>query len=284
MSAPRLIHGDNLAAMADLLAEGVRAHLIYADPPFFTQRAFYYERGGSRELAFDDRWPSLETYVEALRLRCVAARDLLTPDGCIVVHVDPSTSHYVKVMLDGVFGRECFANEIVWRYRRWPTPTPHFQGMHDVLLRYVRDASAKPRWTQLYEPLSAHTLKSWGGKKQRMTTDANGRHVKSIVGDQDSPGALLSDVWEIGVIAPPSAERTGYPTQKPEKLLDRLISACTHPGDAVLDPYCGSGTTLAVAHRLGREAIGIDAGDVAIRVASARLAPKREQIPLPVAS
>ena len=123
--------------------------MVYLDPPFFTGRRHSTvarsrdPRSGkilrSTSFAFDDRWDGLEDYLEALAERVAAARELLAPDGCLVLHVDPKTSHYAKVLCDEVFGPRCFASEIVWRYRRWPSKTKNFQRVHDVLLRYVRD-------------------------------------------------------------------------------------------------------------------------------------------------
>lgn len=276
-----LFHGDNLDHMQRLHAAGTRAHLIYADPPFNTGRDFAFKPrdGGPEEHAYSDKWPSLDAFIAALRERAVAMRDLLTPDGCLVLHCDPETSHYVKVMLDGVFGRACFANEIVWRYRRWPSPSRHFQWSHDVLFRYVRTHNELPRWTQLYEPLAPNTVRGFGGKRQRKDwngksqercTGTDGRRVP-VATSEESVGAAMSDVWDLPFVGPVSKERTGYPTQKPEALLERIMTACSHPGDSVLDPYCGSGTTLAVAKRLNRKPIGIDASPVAVRVASKRL-------------
>jgi len=222
-------------------------------------------------VAFDDRWEGLDTYLEALGDRIAAARELLRPDGCLVLHVDPKTSHYAKVLCDEVFGPECFASEIVWRYRRWPSKTKNFQRVHDVLLRYVRDPNVAPRFRQLYEPLAASTLATWGNRKQRAVVDASGRRRRSSTTDEATPGTPLGDVWDIGIVAPVARERTGYPTQKPEALLTRLIEACSEPGDLVLDPYCGSGTTLSVCRKLGRRAIGIDSNPEALKVARGRL-------------
>ncbi|HEY3592223.1 MAG TPA: site-specific DNA-methyltransferase, partial [Polyangiaceae bacterium] len=160
---------------------------------------------------------------------------------------------------------------IIWRYRRWPSKTPNFQRVHDVLLRYVRDPSKTPRFVQLFEPLAASTQLTWGTRKQRAVVDESGRRTRSSTMPEASPGAPLGDVWDIGIIAPVARERTGYPTQKPEALLERVISACTLPGDLVLDPYAGSGTTLTVAAKLGRKAIGIDESPVALRVSEERL-------------
>ena len=201
----------------------------------------------------------------------VAARELLAPEGCLVLHVDPKTSHYSKVLCDEVFGSECFASEIVWRYRRWPSKTKNFQRVHDVLLRYVRDPNAEPRFRQLYEPLAPSTLKTWGDRKQRAVTDRTGRRLRSSTTAEATPGTPLGDVWDIGIVAPVAKERTGYPTQKPEALLERLVTACTEPGDLVVDPYVGSGTTLAVCARTGRRAIGVDIGRRALLLTRRRL-------------
>lgn len=277
-----LVHGDNLPAMRALLERtGPAFSLVYLDPPFLTGRQHTRverrrdpETGNVIRLerhAFDDRWSGLGHYLNELGERIAAARELLAPEGCLVVHVDPKTSHYAKVLCDEVFGPECFASEIVWRYRRWPAKTKNFQRVHDVLLRYVKDASVEPRFKQLYEPLAASTLETWGDKKQRAVVGSDGRRVRSSRTEEATPGTPLGDVWEIGIVAPIAKERTGYPTQKPEALLERLIEACSEPGDLVLDPYAGSGTTLAVGARLGRRVVGIDSGGEAMRVARKRL-------------
>jgi site-specific DNA-methyltransferase (adenine-specific) len=276
-----LIFGDNLAAMRTLAREEAESFaLAYLDPPFLTGRMHEAidKKGGAkgaareRRDAFDDRWSSRAEYLESLGARLVAVRELLAPHGSVVVHVDPKTSHYVKVMCDEIFGEECFASEIVWRYRRWPSKTPNFQRVHDVLLRYRKDAACPPRWNQLYEPLAASTLATWGTKKQRAVVGADGRRERSSSMEIASDGTPMGDVWDIGVIAPVSRERTGYPSQKPEALLERVLRALTQPGDRVLDPYAGSGTTLVVAARLGRSFVGIDRSDVAKETIESRLA------------
>ena len=277
-----LVQGDNLPAMGALAERaGASFALVYLDPPFLTGRQHLSvdrSRRGSRgqilrsvKPAFDDRWAGLEEYLSALRDRVLAARELLLEDGCLVVHVDPKTSHYVKVVCDEVFGHACFASEIVWRYRRWPSKTPNFQRVHDVLLRYVRDASVRPRFRQLYEPLADSTRATWGENRQRAVVDSRGRRRRSSTTAEPTPGTPMGDVWEIGIVAPVARERTGYPTQKPEALLERIVESCTHPDDLVLDPYAGSGTTLAVCARLGRRVVGIDQSSEAIRTTRKRL-------------
>ncbi|MEM6786477.1 MAG: site-specific DNA-methyltransferase [Myxococcota bacterium] len=275
-----LIEGDNLSALEALVEEGRRFELIYLDPPFFTQRIHHPKKRARRRdgavvpdksTAFDDRWASLDAYLGHLWARLERIRALLSEDGSVVLHVDPTTSHYLKVVCDTLFGRGAFASEIIWRYRRWPAKTRNFQRVHDVLLRYVRDPRVTPRFRQLYEPLAPSTLATWGNAKQRAVVDAEGRRRRSSKTDDASPGTPMGDVWDIGVVAPVARERTGYPTQKPEALLRRIVTALSREGDAVLDPYVGSGTTLAVTAALGRTGVGIDKSPEAIAVTRERL-------------
>jgi site-specific DNA-methyltransferase (adenine-specific) len=279
----QLLLGDNLAALTALCrTHEQRVTLAYMDPPFFTNRVHEAQllrpgarrgtRGGrERHVAFDDRWTDRAAYLEALAPRIRLVRRLLAPWGSFVIHVDPKVSHYVKVLCDELFGEDCFASEIVWRYRRWPTRTPNFQRVHDVLLRYRRDASTPPRWNVLYEPLAASTLATWGTSKQRADFDASGHRRRSTRTQETSRGVPIGDVWDIGVIAPISRERTGYPSQKPEALLERLVTALSAPGDVVVDPYLGSGTTAVVAARLGRRFVGVDQSEIAVEVARKRI-------------
>jgi site-specific DNA-methyltransferase (adenine-specific) len=287
-----LLEGDNLHVLRDLAATHTGAvTLAYLDPPFFTNRehAAMLRKAGAprtertRVHAFDDRWADLPAYLDALGDRLHAARTLLAPHGSLVVHVDPKTSHYVRVLGDEIFGADAFASEIVWRYRRWPSKTPNFQRVHDVLLRWRRSLDAVPRWNQSYEPLAASTLATWGTGKQRAVFTKEGRRARSSSTSETSAGVPMGDVWDIGVLAPISRERTGYPSQKPEALLERLIAALSDPGDRVLDPYAGSGTTLAAARALGRVYVGIDSSDVAIDTIKARLGPfeAHDAAPLP---
>lgn len=275
-----LVEGDNLRALELLADQPTRFALAYLDPPFLTGREHSLverKRSQTGELtrtlkpAFDDRWESLDAYLASLKPRIAAARDLLLSDGCLVLHVDPKTSHYLKVACDQIFGRDCFASEIIWRYRRWPAKTPNFQRVHDVLLRYVKNPRVAPRFRQLYEPLAASTLATWGTKKQRAVTNSDGRRTRSSTTAEATPGAPLGDVWEIGIVAPVAKERTGYPTQKPEALMSRLIDSCSLAGDWVLDVYAGSGTTATAARKLGRAALSIDESHEALEVSRRRL-------------
>jgi site-specific DNA-methyltransferase (adenine-specific) len=282
----RLVQGDNRRGLADLACDFTeQVTLAYLDPPFLTGRAHEAivktgtparDRSGPlkarpKKFAFDDRWSSRAEYLESIGQRLVLIKELLAPHGSVVVHVDTKTSHYVKVLGDEIFGEDCFASEIIWRYRRWPSKTPNFQRVHDVLLRWRKDAKTKPRFNTPYEPLAASTLATWGTNKQRAVFEKDGRRARSSTTEEATKGVPMGDVWEIGVIAPVSRERTGYPSQKPEALLERLILALSNEGEIVLDPYAGSGTTLAVAARLGRTFVGIDQSEVALGIATARL-------------
>lgn len=269
-----LVRGDNLAALRALeKTHSERITLAYLDPPFLTNRVHEAKdrKSRSRSVAFDDRWLDEASYLETLGARLEAIRPLLAPHGSIVIHVDTKMSHYVKVLADEIFGRDAFASEIVWRYRRWPAKTPNFQRVHDVLLRYRKDASQDPRFNALFEPLAASTLATWGTSKQKAVLGVDGRRTRSSVTAEETEGVAMGDVWDIGVIAPVARERTGYPSQKPEALLDRLILSLSDPGDWVLDPYAGSGTTLVVAAKRRRAFIGIDESDVAIQTTLERL-------------
>ena len=233
-------------------------------------------------------------YLTMMAPRLVELRRVLKKSGSLYLHCDPIASHYLKVLLDAVFGPGCFKNEIVWRYRRWPARARRFQRMHDVLLFYAASPDGEHTFHTLYgyEKLAESTLQAFGTKKQR--ADFSSGHRKPGVEDAETQGPPLSDTWEVGVIAAIGRERTGYPTQKPEALLERVIRASSNEGDVVLDPFCGSGTALAVAQRLGRRWIGMDVAKMAIEVTRERLArgerepsvPRRrgrarKQLPLP---
>jgi hypothetical protein len=267
-----VIEGDNLAALQELIHYELQVThaptLVYMDPPFNTGKR---QIGGTRFgcMSFDDAMVDVVTFANEVTLIARLAWSMLPAHGSLVVHLDQRTVHYVKVQLDQHFGEDHFASEIIWRYRRWPSKTQNFQRVHDTLLRYVK-TPGEATWNQLYEPPSASTLATWGDRKQCAVVE-DGKRKRSSVTDELSLGVPMGDVWEIPIVAPTAKERTGYPTQKPEALLERLILATTNPGDLVLDPYLGSGTTLAVAKRLGRRAIGIDRNPEAVQVTRARL-------------
>lgn len=213
----------------------------------------------------------LMAYLCMMAPRLVELRRALRRTGSIYLHCDPTASHYLKILMDGIFGPACFRNEIVWRYRRWPAKSTRFQRMHDVLLFYTAAEGNQHVFSTLYgyEQLAASTLKTFGTKKQR--ADFSSGHRKPSVEEGETQGPPLSDVWEIGVIAAIGKERTGYPTQKPEALLERVIRASSVEGGVVLDPFCGCGTAIAVAERLKRRWIGIDVTHLAINIIRDRM-------------
>lgn len=202
---------------------------------------------------------ALLAYLVHMTLRIVEIHRVLKPAGSFYLHCDPTASHYLKLILDAVFcgqGGE-FQNEVIWSYRRWPTKASRFQRMHDVVLFYTRSTRPETFSTLLNAP-TASSIKRWKGKTQKVTFDESGKRNPTLEAGEDSAGVAMNDVWDIPVIAPVAKERLGYPTQKPEALLERIIKASSNEGDVVLDAYCGCGTTVAVAQRLKRRWIGID--------------------------
>ena len=254
-----LYQGDNLQILKSLPDASV--DLIATDPPFFTQKDWG---------AFSDKWTGgLNQYLKFMEQRAIEMYRVLKDTGSLYLHCDPTASHYLKVMLDGVFGIKQFRNEIVWSYKRWASKSKRFPCMHDIILRYTK--SDTWIWNQLYQPKAASTLKAFGNKKVKSAYKPNGERMPSEITNEESKGAFLGDVWDIGIIAPSAKERLGYPTQKPVALYERIIKASSNQNYIVLDPFAGSGTTLDAAHTLGRQWIGIDVGGEAINVIQSRM-------------
>ena len=219
--------------------------------------------------------PGLLAYLVYMVERLLWMRLVLAPTGSIYLHCDPTASHYIKIMMDSIFGHRNFRNEIIWAYRRWPAKQQNFQRMHDVILRYSYGQDVV--WNQLYEPLATSTIKTFGTRRQIADFSTGKRLPRQV--DEESPGAPMRDIWNVGIIAPSAKERMGYATQKPLALLDRIIRASSNPGDLVLDPFCGCATTIEAAHKLGRRWIGIDIAIHAIkRVAKVRLEDRLELV------
>ena len=218
---------------------------------------------------------SMRAYLTFMGPRLAEMHRLLRDTGSIYLHCDPTASHYLKGVMDAIWDQDNyskndnFRNEVIWSYRRWPAKHPNFQRMHDVLLRYVK--SVKATWNQLYEPLAESTLKADGGKKILNVFNEEGRRVRGQKTGEDSPGAPMRDVWNIGVIAPTAKERLSYPTQKPIALYKRMIEASSDKGMLVMDPFCGCGTTIDAAHTLKRNWIGIDLTIIALDPISKRM-------------
>ncbi|PZQ87427.1 MAG: site-specific DNA-methyltransferase [Leifsonia xyli] len=263
-----IVHGDNLEVARTLPDASFR--LIYLDPPFNTGRTQRHRAvqtvrdpegdragfGGERYrtvirtlYGYDDRF---EDYWAFLEPRLAEAWRLLDDRGTLYLHLDYREAHYAKVALDALFGRDCFLNELIWAYdyggksnRRWP-------AKHDTILVYVKnpDAYLFDNAAVDREPYMAPGL---------------------VTPEKVARGKLPTDVWWHTIVATGGAERTGYPTQKPEGILRRIVQASSAPGDAVLDLFAGSGTTGAVASALDRRFLLVDANPDAVAVMRARL-------------
>lgn len=293
--------GDNLSVLREAIA-GETIDLIYLDPPFKSNQDYHALSGvkpSKTPRVFGDIWSfdekaradfnallekknALSACMKALRTltgengllayltmmapRLLELHRVLKPTGSLYLHCDPNASHYLKVLLDNIFGAACFRNEVIWRYRRWPTKSRQFQKMHDLLLFYSKSPNGAHFFQTLYgfEELAPSTQKTFGTRKQ--VADFSSGHRKPGLREEQSPGPPLSDVWEIGIVAPHGHERLGYPTQKPEALLTRILLASSREGDCVLDPFCGSGTALVSAERLKRNWIGIDISNHSIEL------------------
>ncbi|MGP8124959.1 MAG: DNA methyltransferase [Nitrososphaerales archaeon] len=256
------------------------ADLIYLDPPFFSNK--HYEiiwKDGYELRAFADRWKGgINNYIAWMEERLAECKRVLKEDGSIYIHCDYHASHYLKVMMDKLFGENNFRNEIIWYYgpkasQKYPT----FQEKHDTIFLYSKTNSI--RFNKLLQEYSEGTLEE---RKTRFKfADAKGRYRMTTRRDSDGKkyrakvylheGVSMDDVWEINVINATSKERLGYPTQKPEELLDRIIRASSKEHDVVLDPFCGCGTAIAVAHKLGRRWVGIDVSPTACKLMTKRM-------------
>ena len=254
-----------------------KVKLIYIDPPFATESDF---SGSQGQKAYTDKTKDAD-FVEFLRRRLIVAREILAPDGVIFVHLDWKKSHYVKIILDEIFGEKNFKNNITWHYGgRMMHHLKQFNRKHEIILFYSKmkenytfnmpndavdfDDYAKSRHEKI------HTSKD--GRRYLLAPDANmERTTKQYEEDIVSKGRAVDDVWEIRYIRGNAKERTGYPTQKPEALIQRIIESTTSEGDLVFDFFGGSGTTAAVAEKLNRKWITCDIGKYSFYVIQKRL-------------
>lgn len=293
--------GDNLPVIRGLNSASV--DLIYLDPPFNSNRN-YRAPTGSRAAgaAFDDMWTPgtadeqdhdllrrddrrlhdailaawsvagdrMMRYLLTMSIRLVEMRRVLKPTGSIYLHCDPHASHYLKIVMDAIFGRSNFRNEIVWWYKGNSEPVRSFPSKHDIIFFYAMPE--QERINRIGIPYSDATHRRYNhedeGGRYKISALRDGRREKVYM---KPDGKAADDVWEIPTVRS-KAERTGYMTQKPLALLDRIIRASSNPGDVVFDPFCGCGTTAVAAERLGREWIGADISPGAVRVLLERLA------------
>lgn len=268
-----VIEGDCLKALSSLADNSV--DLVYLDPPFFSQRNHALtKRDGSGEYQFSDNWENIFEYLKFLKLRVELCKKKLKPSGSLFLHCDRSASHYIKVMLDEVFGTENFQSEIIWSYRRWSNSKKGLLSNHQNIFFYSKTNNFK--FNQIFEEYSPATnvdqIMQLRVRDARNKTvyqkDAKGNTVLAA----EKKGVPLGDVWDIPYLNPKAKERVSYPTQKPVLLLERIISLVTDPGDTIVDPFCGSGTTLVAAKLLGRRFIGIDVSHDAVKLSRERLA------------
>ncbi len=230
-------------------------------------------------------------YLVMMAQRMVELHRVLKPTGSIYLHCDPTASHYIKLVMDAVFGADNFRNEIVWCYKSRPISKRHFSKKHDIVLFYSKTEAYIFNWKANLQPLSEVTISKYRledkigkyrlvgrgitGSPIRSAKDVDPKweieHPELVTRDYLREGYPLDDWWNINIINQAANERLGYPTQKPEALLERIISASSNEGDLVLDPFCGCGTTIAVAERLKRHWIGIDITHLAISLMRHRL-------------
>ncbi|MDD5707365.1 MAG: DNA methyltransferase [Kiritimatiellae bacterium] len=303
-----LYYGDNLDILKRYVTDE-SVDLVYLDPPFNSNANYnvlFAERDGSQAAsqiqAFEDTWHwdsedegvyadlvtqggkvadclqafrtflgpcDLLAYLVMMAPRLVELRRVMKPTASIYLHCDPTASHYLKMLLDAVFPGT-FRNEIIWCYRKWAIRAGQFAQNHDVLFFYSRNKKASHTFNPLFVPVSEGTMKRWKGKKQQAFFEDGIRKATSV-GDEQA-ATPMPDWWTISIINPNAKERLGYPTQKPVALLERIIQASSNRGDVVLDPFCGCGTTVHAAQKLGRKWIGIDITHLAITLMKQRLA------------
>jgi DNA modification methylase len=260
---------DNLRLLAEMPAECV--DLIYLDPPFFSNRNYEVIWGDEAEIrSFEDRWEGgIQVYINWMRERVLEMHRVLKPTGVIFLHCDWHANAYLRVMLDSVFGPKQLQNEIAWCYRGGGISKRRFARKHDTIFFYAK--GQEHFFEPQFVPYSPETLKRVAKKGLRVDrTEIDAKR-----------GAHMPDWWtDLNALQTYSPERLGYPTQKPEALLERIIVSATKPGDIVLDPFCGCGTAVAVAHRLERQWIGMDISPTAVGIMQRRLEKQGARVDL----
>lgn len=260
---------DNLDRLSQMPSESV--DLIYLDPPFFSNRSYEVIWGDEAEVrSFEDRWDGgIEHYIEWMRHRVIEMRRLLKPTGQLFLHCDYHANAHLRIMLDDIFGRRSFLDEIVWHYETASgAPKKTLLRNHDTIYRYAAGKPQDVTWNAPRVPWPEKTLAKWQKDEEGRIYHAQNQRGKRYY--IDPAGKLRDDVWNLTLSAR-ARERLGYPTQKPEALLERIVASASNEGDVVLDPFCGCGTTLVAALRLKREWIGIDVSPTAVRLMNRRV-------------
>lgn len=271
MSRKVIICDDCLNSLKKIADDTI--DMIYLDPPFFSQKIQSMKDSNGIEYKFSDIWDTKAEYLKFMRIRIEQIKRVLKPTGSIFLHCDDSASHYLRILLDEEFGESNFRSEIIWTYKRWSNAKKGLLPGHQTIFFYSKTNNFK--FNTFYNKYSPTTnidqilqerVRNGEGKAS-YKYDKNG----NIVIAKEKKGVPLSDVWEIPFLNPKAKERTGYPTQKPIELLEKIIQISTDEGDSVLDPFCGSGTTLVAAKMLNRSYIGIDKNQKAIDLCNRRL-------------
>ena len=267
-----VILGDCLENLKKMKSNSI--DMIYLDPPFFTQRTQKgIMKNTEKTLEFNDSWKNINEYLDYIKVRLIEMKRVLKNTGSIFLHCDKIASHYLRVLLDEVFGFTNFQSEIIWSYKRWSNSKKGLLNSHQNIYFYSKSKNFK--FNTIYTDYSATT--NIDQILQQRKRDENGKCVYKrneegkIVLDNEKKGVPLSDVWEIPFLNPKAKERVGYPTQKPILLLEKIIEISTDEDDVVLDPFCGSGTTLVASKLLNRKFIGIDMSKDAIEITNLRL-------------
>lgn len=267
-----ILCGDCREILPKVKTETVQ--LVYLDPPFFTQkRHFLRTRDNSAEYQFSDQWASLEEYLSFMGMVLTECKRSLKEDGSLFLHCDKSASHHLRLLLDELFGADHFQSEIVWSYRRWSNAKKGLLNTHQTIYFYSKSSDFKFKTvytdysptTNIDQILQMRVRNKFG--KSVYQRDSNG----DVIIGKEKKGVPLSDVWYIPFLNPKARERVGYPTQKPILLLERIIQIATDENDVVLDPFCGSGTTLVAATLLNRSYIGIDLSPEAVALSQKRV-------------
>ena len=248
--------------------------MIYLDPPFFSQKIQCMKDSDGIEYRFSDIWNTRAEYLEYIRIRIKEIKRVLKKTGSIFLHCDDSASHYLRMILDDEFGETNFRSEIIWAYKRWSNAKKGLLPGHQTIFFYSKTSNFKfniiykeySPTTNIDQILQERVRNSEGKASYKYDKKGN------IVIAKEKKGVPMSDVWEIPFLNPKAKERTGYPTQKPIELLEKIIQISTDEGDLVLDPFCGSGTTLVAAKMLNRNFIGVDKNSSAIELCNRRLA------------
>ncbi len=267
-----LYKGDCLFEMRKIDATSV--DLVYLDPPFFTQKTQRLKtRDNSKVYQFHDSWNNVDAYRRFLQERISECASVLKETGSIFLHCDRSASHHLRLILDDVFGVSNFRSEIIWHYRRWSNAKRGLLNTHQTIYFYSK--TARYKLNKIFTDYSPITnIEQILQERER---DKNGKSVYrtdesgQVISGKFKKGVPLTDVWDIPYLNPKATERVGYPTQKPILLLERIIELVTDAGDTVLDPFCGSGTTLVAAKLLNRKYIGIDVSADAVALTQKRL-------------